>query len=93
MAIVRGTLWKRDWFMDLKTVIATARQSTSADQLEDAERRAENDRRTYSDRRRTGGLFEVRARRDGGVFDRRQRERRARREDGRSWLSRWRREG
>ena len=57
-----------------------------------ADRRAENDRRTYSERRRTGGLFEVRARREAAGYDRRQGERR---EQVRSWLAllgRWRRQ-
>ena len=71
--------------MDLKTGFATATQKVAAA----AERRADDDRRTYSDRRRYGGLFEVRARRDGTGYDRRQGDRR---EQSRSWLRRWRRE-
>ena len=56
-----------------------------------ADRRSEKDRRTYSERRRTGGLFEVRARRETAGYDRRRGERR---EQVRSWLAllgRWRR--
>lgn len=78
--------------MDLETGFAAAIQSLRSD-ADAAERRADSDRRTFSDRRRTGGLFEVRARRDGGGYDRRQRERRERAEKTRSWRSRWRREG
>ena len=77
--------------MDLKTGFAAARQGMGSE-ADAAERRAESDRRTFADRRRSGGLFEVRARRDSGGYDRRQRERRDRREKRLSWFSRWRRE-
>jgi len=76
--------------MEFETGFAAVQQSTSSDSDSAADRRADSDRRTFSDRRRAGGLFAIRARRDGGVFDRRQGQRRER---GRSWLSRWRREG
>ena len=90
MAIVDGILQKRDWLMNLETGFAAATDKVVAA----VERRADDDRRTYSDRRRPGGLFEVRARRDGTGYDRRQGDRRQgdRREQIRSWLSRWRRE-
>ena len=51
-------------------------------------RRSGTDRRAYDDRRRSGGLFEVRARRDGIRYDRRRGERREQRA---SWLAFWRR--
>jgi len=85
VAIVQGILQKRDWLMDLETGFATATDKVAAA----IERRADDDRRTYSDRRRSGGLFAVWARRDGAGYDRRQGDRR---EQSRSWLSRWRRE-
>jgi hypothetical protein len=82
--------------MDLKTdfISAEKRLETRADSRADsqAERRAENDRRSYSERRRTGGLLEVRARRETAGYDRRRGERR---EQFRSWLAqlgRWRRQ-
>jgi hypothetical protein len=71
--------------MNLETGFAAATDKVVAA----VERRADDDRRTYSDRRRSGGLFAVWARRDGAVYDRRQGDRR---EQSRSWLSRWRRE-
>jgi len=51
-------------------------------------RRSGADRRAFDDRRRSGGLFEVRARRDGIRYDRRRGERRDQRA---SWLAFWRR--
>ena len=88
MAIVRITLWKRDWFMDQETGFATATADESAGRRS-SERRAASDRRNYSDRRRKGGLFAVRARRDPAGYDRRQGERR---EQAWSWLRPWRRD-
>lgn len=91
VVIVRSTLRKRDWFMDQETGFATATTRTAYELAgqDSSERRAASDRRNYSDRRRTGGLFEVRARRDALDYDRRQGERR---EQVRSWLRLWRRE-
>ena len=71
--------------MDLEFGFATATQKVAAV----VERRADDDRRTYSDRRRSGGLFAVRARRDGAGYDRRQGDRRA---QSHAWLRRWRRQ-
>ncbi|TNF89824.1 MAG: hypothetical protein EP301_02210 [Gammaproteobacteria bacterium] len=71
--------------MDLESGFTTATQKVAAV----VERRADDDRRTYSDRRRSGGLFAVRARRDGTGYDRRQGDRRA---QGHAWLRRWRRQ-
>ena len=74
--------------MDLKTDFTAAAQRAETP----VDRRAESDRRAYADRRRSGGLFEVRARRDAAGYDRRQGERRERM---RSWLAplgRWRRQ-
>jgi hypothetical protein len=47
-------------------------------------RRSGVDRRNAADRRQTGGLFQVRARRGGPMFDRRRGERRER---SRPWLA------
>ena len=77
---------KRDWCMDPKTGFT----SVATSQHGSSDRRADSDRRAYSDRRRSGGLFEVRARREQAGYDRRRGERR---EQGRTWLSRWRRDG
>ena len=77
---------KRNWFMDPNTSFATAISPLTRN----SDRRVDSDRRAYSDRRRSGGLFEVRARRDQSGYDRRRGDRR---EQRRSWLSRWRRDG
>lgn len=77
---------KRNWFMDPNTSFATA----ISPRTQSSERRVDRDRRAFSDRRRSGGLFDLWARRDQGGYDRRRGDRR---EQRRSWLSRWRRDG
>ena len=61
---------------------------------EQAGRRSGDDRRAASERRRSArGLFEVRARREGVVSDRRRHDRRdPERRTLRSWLTFWRRQ-
>ena len=78
--------------MDLETGFAPASKTSHNRQLiseQSDSRRSGEDRRAEDERRRPGGLFDVRARRDNSGYDRRHHERR---EPNRSWLFFWRRE-
>lgn len=73
--------------MDSKANVASADKAIRPSPESDG-RRSGRDRRAFADRRRSGGLFEVRARRGAITYDRRRGDRR---DQGRSWLAFWRR--
>jgi hypothetical protein len=78
----------REWFMKLETGFTPdAPGQPPSERLE--HRRSGIDRRADFDRRRSRGLFEVRARKERIAYDRRRGERR---EQKRSWLMFWRRD-